>query len=205
EARNDDRLAAVLLIEALCLLEMRLLDEGQPAGREARRERVADPVVHGITRDTGNDQQPGKRVWVQCATGGECAGSEQQRSTRQGRRHHEPGLREDDHEQDHVGPSAALADDLFQVYVHVQDEIDEREDPFHQADHPKRPSNGTNVQAVISSWSIDPSSRCRTSVSCCSVRSPSGISMRPPGASWSTSDAGTPGAAAATRIASYGA
>ena len=55
-----------------------------------------------------------------------------------------------------------------------------------------------------------PSSRSRppfrsATINRCSSRSPTGISSRPPSASWSSSGCGTDGAPAVTRIASYGA
>ena len=62
---------------------------------------------------------------VERAAGGQRARGKEQRIARQKRRDHQPGLREDDEEQDRVDPDAVVRDQFEQVDVDVQEEIDE--------------------------------------------------------------------------------
>ena len=64
--------------------------------------------------------------------------------------------------------------------------------PSIQGSNPNSPSSGTN-RTSVTVLRADPSRSCSTSVRIWLARSPSGMTIRPPGASCSTSGAGTRG------------
>src|SRR6478672_8356077 len=79
-----------------------------------------------------------------------------------------------------------------------------RADQYMVSGKPPGPTSGTNTHAPWGDSSH--SCPCRTtSMSTCWSRGPTGITRRPPSASWSRSSAGMAGAAAVTTIPSYGA
>ena len=70
---------------------------------------AADRVVHGIAGDRGGEQDDGGERDVEAARRRDRAGGEEQRVAGQERRHDQPGLGEDDHEEHSVDPPAVLA------------------------------------------------------------------------------------------------
>ena len=107
------RLGAVLLVEGVGLVEMRGLDQRQAALLgQALAQQVADAVVDAVAQDGGAGEQQEDQRQTERAGGREGAGGEQQGVAGQERRHHQPGLAEDDPEQDQIGPGAVVPDDL---------------------------------------------------------------------------------------------
>jgi len=58
------------------------------------------------------------------------AGGEQKRIARQEGKDHEPCFAENDHEKDHVGPDPETLDDDVQVFVDMENYIDELQQYF---------------------------------------------------------------------------
>src|SRR5690606_5774524 len=90
-----------------------------------------DGVVHRVPQDCRGSEQEHQEGQVQSSLRGEGTRGEQERITRQERRHYEARLTEDDKEQDPVYPHAVLLEDLHQVTIDVDDEIDDEADQVH--------------------------------------------------------------------------
>jgi hypothetical protein len=131
EPRQDDRLAAVLLVERVRAVEVLLLEKPDVPLECPRADRGADPVVHRVAQDRRNGEQQHHHPHIQVAERGERARREQQRVPRQERRDHQSRLAEHDEEQDQIRPGPVLGNDLAQVGVEVQKEVDELLHPFH--------------------------------------------------------------------------
>ena len=87
----------------------------------------ADPIVDRVAEHRGNHQQGQQhhdveRIGVERR---HRPGCEEQRIARQEGRDHEAGLAEDDREQEHVGPRAPDVEDLVQLFVEVEEKIEE--------------------------------------------------------------------------------
>ena len=83
-----------------------------------------DEVVHVVAQERGEDEKRSQDPHVETAQAGDGPRGEQQRVTRQERRHHQSRLAEDDEEQDQVGPGPVLRDDLGKVLVEMQEKVD---------------------------------------------------------------------------------
>ena len=88
------------------------------------RDPRADRVVDGVAGDGRHDQRRHQHADVEHAGGRQRPGGEVQRVARQERRHDEPGLGEDDGEEDGVGPRTRGIDDGQQPLVHVEQEVE---------------------------------------------------------------------------------
>ena len=87
----------------------------------------ADPIVDRVAEHRGDRQQDQQhddveRIGVERR---HRPGCEEQRIARQEGRDHEAGLAEDDREQDYVGPRTPDVEDLVQLFVEVEEEIEE--------------------------------------------------------------------------------
>ena len=76
--------------------------------------------------DGGHEQQRERQPRVEDVARGEGAAREQQRVAGQERRDDQPGLREDDGEQDGVDPRTVRDGQLGEVCVEVDEQIDQR-------------------------------------------------------------------------------
>ena len=85
----------------------------------------ADGEVHGIPRERRERQEREAERRVHGAGCTQGAGGEQQRVARQERRDDEPGLGEDDQEEQPVDPDTVGADELEQMAVAMKDEVDD--------------------------------------------------------------------------------
>src|SRR5688572_1480579 len=133
EARNDDRLAAVLLVEGVRPVEVLALQEPPALLLEDTRAHVlADGVVDGVAEDGGDREEHEEDAEIERADAGERARGEEERVAREDRRHHEARLAEDDDEEEQVRPRAVLLDHLLEVGVQVQEEVEELLDQVHR-------------------------------------------------------------------------
>ena len=126
EARDDDRLGAVSLVETMRAVEVLAVQEADALlAEDLWADAVADRVVHRVSRDRRHAQQEEHQAQVERAARRERPHREQEGVSRQDRRHHQSCLAEDDQEQDQVGPHPIILDDGAEVAVEVQDDIDE--------------------------------------------------------------------------------
>ena len=91
---------------------------------DARTDPAPDFVVNLIAENRGDNQRTGKQVYVHRAGGGNRPRHEQQRVARQKRRDDQPGLGEDDGEQNDINPGAVRLSQIGQMLVQVADQID---------------------------------------------------------------------------------
>ena len=129
EARDDDRLAAVLLEEGVRLLQVLAVE--QPVQATAlvvrrehfRPERAADAVVDGVADDRRGDERRRHDPGVEQSGAAQGARGEEQRIAGQDRRDHQAGFGEDNEEDDPVHPGAVGLGQRKEALVDLQDEI----------------------------------------------------------------------------------
>ena len=133
EAGDDDRLAAVLLVELVGALEVLRVQELDVPLEGPRPDLVPDPVVDGVAGDggAGEEQEQDADLERRRGQGGQGARREEQRVAGEERRHHQPRLAEDDEGEDRVCPHPVLLDELPEVRVEVKEEVDDLGDEFH--------------------------------------------------------------------------
>jgi hypothetical protein len=129
ETGEEDGLAAVLLEEGVGFIEVFLLDPLDIIG--AVTEVMTDPIVNGIAEDGGQHEQTQQQPDVERAEGGEGACREQERVAWQEGCDHEARLHEDDEEQQAIRPRAVLGDDPGQIYIEVQEQVNQKFYSFH--------------------------------------------------------------------------
>ncbi|MCY1508979.1 hypothetical protein D9M68_433060 [compost metagenome] len=91
---------------------------------QAFARRSPDHVVEAVAADGRDHQQAAEQPGVHGTAGADGAGDEQQGVAGEERRHHQPGLAEDDQEEDGVDPGPVIGDQKVQVLIKVEDEID---------------------------------------------------------------------------------
>ena len=97
----------------------------------------------------------------------------------QERRHDQPGLREDDQEEQRVHPHAVGLDELREVRVEVEKQIDQC---FHRSDSTANTSRYFNAPPVLNSTTVSSASRGPRRSAClsaCSAAPPSGAALMP--------------------------
>jgi hypothetical protein len=111
ETRNDQGLAAVLLVEGVRAVRapMRLKKRELFPVEDLRPEIAADLVVEHVAKHRCDHQHGEQEADLHAAQRCQRTGHEQQRIAGQERRHHEAGFAEDDHEQDRIDPLARIA------------------------------------------------------------------------------------------------
>jgi hypothetical protein len=109
---------------------------------------LARRVVCCVTEDGRRAQHREGHGHIQGAARRERPHCEQQRVTREERRHHEAGLAEHDHEEQDVGEHAVLLDDQVEVLIDVEDEVDDLGDKTHAGSLSLRRAAGCARAAV---------------------------------------------------------
>jgi hypothetical protein len=115
-------------------IQILLFQPANVAAERSRSDRFADAIVGGVAEPRGHHQQSPQRRCIQGARliyGGQGAEGEQQRIAGQDGRHHHAGFTENDHEQDGVDPIVIVRDQLDEMFIEMQDEIDEPRDQLH--------------------------------------------------------------------------
>ena len=133
EPREDDRLAAVFLIEPVRLFQVLPLE--YPAVcplKDPRPHVVADSVVDGISQNRGDAETNEDVLYPQGPHRREVAYGEEERVAGENGSDHEPCLAEDYEEEYRVGVYAVVLDDDVQVAVQVQEYVYERLYEFHR-------------------------------------------------------------------------
>src|SRR5688572_15348164 len=127
EARQHDRLGAVLLVIAARLVDVRLLDGDAEELPEfgARADLASDAVVHGVAGDRGPEQQPRDDPRVERPGGGGGSRRQKERVAGQDGRRDQPRLAEEDEEQDGVNPSPVSRDGGSERLVEMEEEVEE--------------------------------------------------------------------------------
>ena len=126
EARDDDRLDAVFLVELMGALQVRAVEPARAfAAEDLRPDEIADPVVGRIAEDRGEHQQKGYGVDIERAFGRQGSHREEQRVAGQKRRHDQSRLAEDDRKQNGVRKAAVARDQINQVCVEVENDVNE--------------------------------------------------------------------------------
>ncbi len=121
----------VLLEERVCAFQVssieKLLHQAALVGfpKHAGPDGAADGVVHGIAGECRQEQQSGEEPRFERPGGREGACGKEQRVARQERRDDEPGLGEDDREEQAVDPGPVRIDERGQMTVEVDDVINE--------------------------------------------------------------------------------
>jgi hypothetical protein len=133
EAGDDDGLGSVLFhegmgaIQVFPLQEAAALEPEHPGAQEA-----ADPVIDVVAAQGRHDQGARQDHRVHAARRRHRARHEQQGIAGQEGRDDEPGLHEDDGEQDGVDPDAIALHQQGQMLVQMQDDVDELGQQFHK-------------------------------------------------------------------------
>ena len=131
EARDHDRLAAMLLIECVGSVQMFLLQESSlDAMEEFHADQPPYPVIGVVAGKCGQHQHRHQQVELQCVKAAQGTCDEEQRIARQERREYQTGFGEDDQEQDAVHPCAIVLHQRHQVHIQVQNKIDKRRQKF---------------------------------------------------------------------------
>jgi hypothetical protein len=92
---------------------------------------MADPVVGRITKNGRRAEDEEKPDDIQDFGGSESSGGEEKRIAGQKRRHHESRFQEDDEEKEEIGPQAKGLDERAQMFVEMNDEIDQLREELH--------------------------------------------------------------------------
>ena len=133
EARDDDRLAAVLFVKLVRALQMFFIQKARCFTAEhARPDKAANPVISRISanrRGIHNRQQP---LQVERSQRRKRARRKQQRIPRQKWKNHETGFAEQHNEQEQISHSAIIANDLAEVLIQMHEEINEAVQKFQE-------------------------------------------------------------------------
>src|SRR5687767_11284505 len=177
------------LVKGMGPVQILLPQESNIAPERPRSDVGPHPVVDGVTDDGCDNQQHHDQPQVQGSQRRERSRGKQQRITRKKGCDHQTRLTEHDHKQYEVSPGTVLGDEPPQVLVQVQEEVNDAVQQIHARSpesyswrNPNSPTSGTKRTSAMVLVRT-PSGRRSTRVSTWDVRSPSGMTMRPPGAS----------------------
>ena len=127
EPRQNNGFAAVFVVKRVGFGQIFLLEDfAVRIGKQFFAEEFADGEVECVAQNRRRQQHQHDDVDIQI-TGGRCghrAGGKQQRIAWQHRGDHQPGFAKDDKEQNDIQPRAVFCGERDQVFVDVQDEID---------------------------------------------------------------------------------
>ncbi len=133
EARDDDGDAAVTLVKLVRLVKSAFVEKFRLLPLEhLGPEITANRVIALVAEDRRNNQNPHGQRQAQQPRAAQGADNEQQRVTGQERHNHHAGFHKHDQEQQGVHPHAVSTREGFQVFVHVEDEVDQKSDDFHR-------------------------------------------------------------------------
>src|SRR6185369_8063178 len=124
--------AAVALVERVRLVERVLVEPARvlPA-EDARPDDPTDRVVALVAGHRRDPEQDEHERQAHQSVRAHRADDEEERVAGQERHHDEPGLDEDDREQQRVDPGAVEADEVGEVDVDVEDEVEHRSEQIH--------------------------------------------------------------------------
>jgi len=132
EARDDDRQAAVLLVECVGPVEILSLEEAGVLGPENGRPQLeADGVIRHVAEDRSSREDRGEQADVEPSACGEGAEGEDDRIAWEKGRHDEAGFAEDEEEHQDICDSAILLEDRSQISIDVEDYVDELQEWVH--------------------------------------------------------------------------
>jgi hypothetical protein len=129
EAREDDGLAAVALVELVRALQIRGID---PAAEKPQAGPAPDPIVGIVSAERSGDERGDDREKVHLPQRGQRPRDEEERIAREERRDHEAGLAEHDDEEESVHPHAVKLHELTQMDVEVNHEIPQEGEKLHR-------------------------------------------------------------------------
>src|SRR5262249_29131496 len=133
EARDDDGLSAVALVEILRANEVLLVEEERTLAAKNFRADAGPNGVVGRVAENGRDDQEGDDqgdVYRRVLMRSQRADRKKQGVARKERRHDEPGLAEDDEKERHVEPRAERSPPFVQVVTEVRDDVPKAQDEF---------------------------------------------------------------------------
>src|SRR3990170_1280474 len=132
EARQEDRLPAVPLVELLRAKEILPLDEANVLPEDAGADAFADRVVDRVTGDRSHRQEPKEIDGVERSGCGQGSRGKKQRIAGQDGSHHQARLTEDDDEKQQIRPGPVGADDVPEMLVQVNEEVPELRNKLHR-------------------------------------------------------------------------
>lgn len=127
KAGNNKGDAPVLLVKRVGFIDIAALDELVVLVVNPIANKVANPVV-GVVAQHGRAQERWHQqvyVYRVALHGRDGSGGKQQRVAGQEWRYHQARFAENNGEKDQVGPRLVVGNDLEQVFVDMQDKIDE--------------------------------------------------------------------------------
>src|SRR5690606_35875662 len=105
-------------------VEMALLDDPREGSHRPTAESTADPVVHRVPEDGGDQQDGGGDPDIEAGRGigRDGADGEQQRISGKERGDDETGFGEDDQEKQQINQSPIVTGELIEMVLEVEDE-----------------------------------------------------------------------------------
>src|SRR4051812_46160227 len=102
---------------------MMLLEQWHLARKGARANIVADPIIHRVTSNGGNDQKDHQPPDIQRTQGRNRARRKEQRITRQERRNHQASFGEDNYKEDGIRQRTIICRKVFQMVIKMENKI----------------------------------------------------------------------------------
>lgn len=134
---KDNRFPAIFLIEPMGAFKVFFVQEtGVLPGEDLGAHDMTDPVIDRISRDGCKTEQDGKQTHIQGPQGNESPCGKEERISREKGSNDQTGFTEDDQEKERIRPDAVSPDDPVEVFVKMEQDIDEELKGFHR--FPKR-------------------------------------------------------------------
>jgi len=132
ESGDNDGLPPVFLVESLCPVEIRAIEEPRLGRAEnPRSDCTTDPIIDVVSRERGCDKERSCDFRVEGVNGGKGSHGEEERIARKKRGDDKPRFAKYDNEEEKIDPGAVRRAELEKMPVKMEGELHERFERLH--------------------------------------------------------------------------